>query len=431
MYDLIVAGGGTSGISTAISAAKNGLKVLVIEKNSFLGGSMTGALVVPMMKNILKNGENLSGAFVEELMAQLRKTSDALTYSDKNTGWFNPEIMKCALDDLFEKYNIDVFFDTIVSNVKILNKKIQNIEIIYTGQKQTIEAKYFVDATGNADLFHLCGCKYENGHANTNQAMTLRFIAANVDIKKFAEFLKNIDDDRIVSPIEKINREIHLSTACTWDKDFWKLKPYFKKAVTEGILKEEDCAYFQIFTIPNQPSSIAFNAPRIFSEKSLNPLEVKDTSYALKQGRKQVRRLMDFCKKYLPGFENAYISQIAPMLGIRDSRRIEGEYTLTEEDILSCKKFKNPVAKSNYPLDVHSSKKNESILSKINEDDYFEIPLESLKTKEIKNLFAAGKIISATFLAQSALRIIPNCLSMGESLGKYISKLAKSDNKMS
>ncbi|MCR4881454.1 MAG: FAD-dependent oxidoreductase [bacterium] len=428
MYDLIVAGGGTSGISTAISAAKQGLKVLVIEKNSFLGGSMTGALVVPMMKNMLKNGKSLSGEFVEELMAEMRKTSDALTYSDNNIGWFNPDIMKCTLDDLFQKYNIEVFFDTVVTNANISDNKIQNVEITYAGQKQLLEAKYFVDATGNADLVNLCGGNFENGNDGINQAMTLRFIASNVDIKKFAEFLKSIDDNREVSPISEINGEIHLSTACTWDNDSWKLKPYFKKAVADGVLEEEDCAYFQIFTIPNQPSAIAFNAPRIFSEKPLNPLDVKDTSFALIQGRKQIRRLMAFCKKYLAGFENAYISQIAPMLGIRDSRRIEGEYTMSEEDVLSCKKFKNALAKSNYPIDVHSLKKDGDILNKIDEDDYFEIPLESAKVRGIKNLFAAGKIVSATFLAQAALRIIPNCLSMGESLGKHIAELAKNPN---
>ena len=422
-YDLIIAGGGTAGVATAISAAKLNLNVLVIEKNTFLGGSMTGALVMPMMKNLLKNGKNLSGEIVNELMSEMRKTGDALTYSDKNTGWFNSEMLKCTLDDMFEKYGVDVLFDSVVTDAKLSENKIQNIQITYAGQKKYLKAKYFVDATGNGDLASLCGANFKNGNDGVNQAMTLRFIATNVELKRFADFLKSIDDDREISPISEINGEIHLSTACTWDNDIWKLKPYFEKAVQDGVLKEQDCAYFQIFTIPNQPSSVAFNAPRIFAKKSLNPLNPEDTSYALIQGRKQIRRLMAFCKKYLPGFENAYIAQIAPMLGIRDSRRIEGEYELTERDILECKKFENAAAKSNYPIDVHSLKKNENVLNKISDDDYFEIPLEAMKVKGIDNLFAAGKIISATFLAQAALRIIPNCLSMGESLGKYIAKL--------
>ena len=102
MYDLIIAGGGTAGCATAISAAKKGLSVLVIEKNSFLGGSMTGALVMPMMKNSLKNGTNLSGNLCQEILSELKKTNDSITFSDGNNGWFNSEILKCVLDDLFE-----------------------------------------------------------------------------------------------------------------------------------------------------------------------------------------------------------------------------------------------------------------------------------------------------------------------------------------
>ncbi|MCQ2957885.1 MAG: FAD-dependent oxidoreductase [Candidatus Gastranaerophilales bacterium] len=422
MYDLIVAGGGTAGCATAISAAKNGLRVLLIEKNTFLGGSMTGALVMPMMKNILKNGLDLSGDFAKELMAELRETNDSLIFDDGNYGWFNSEMLKCTLDDLCEKYNVKILFDSIVTNVSMNNNKINSVEVSYCGQKIEKKGKYFVDATGNGDLAMLCGAGFQNGNNNENQAMTLRFIMSNVNIKEFSKYLREIDDNEEISPICNINGEIHLSTACTWDNDIWKLKPLFEKAVENGELAEEDCAYFQIFTIPNQPTSMAFNAPRIYADKSLDPLEVNDTSYALIQGRKQIKRLLKFVKKYLPGFQNAYISQIAPMLGIRDSRRINCEYRLTEDDILSCKKFENTVAKSNYPIDVHSREKNKSVLNKLSDNEFFEIPLESLKVKDIENLFVAGKIIDSTFLAQAAIRIIPNCLTMGENLGKFISK---------
>jgi len=420
LYDLVVIGGGTAGCATAITAGKKGLKVLIIEKNSFLGGSMTGGLVMPMMKNFLQNGTDLNGNFPKELMEELKQTNNSITFEDNNYGWFNPEILKCVLDNLCEKYNIDVFFESIVTDAEYNNGQITSCEIQYCGQKIKIEGKYFVDATGNGDLANICCADFENGNNGVNQAMTLRFVASGVDVKKFAEFLRSIDDNEGISPICEVDNQIHLSTACTWDSDIWELKPYFEKAVQDGVLMPEDCAYFQIFTIPNQPDSIAFNAPRIFSKNPLNPLKVEDISYALMQGRKQIQRLMTFVKKYLIGFEDAYISQIAPMLGIRDSRRIKCEYELTEEDILLAKKFENPVAKSNYPIDVHSTQKNKSILNKLNNDDYFEIPLECLKVKSFDNFFVVGRIISSTFMAQAALRIIPNCLSMGENLANYL-----------
>lgn len=425
MYDLVVVGGGTSGVATAISAAKQGLKVLIVEKNTFLGGAMTGSLVMPMMKNALKTGENLSSDFVNELMQILATEKNSITFSDGNNGWFNSEQLKITLDELCEKYKIDVFFDTVLSSVNVKKKQINSIEVLYAGKKITINAKYFVDATGNGDFADFLKLKYENGQNDINQAMTLRFIMANVNIKKLATFLRAIDKNENVSPIYKVNDEIHLSTACTWDNGDWALSPIFKQAVKDDVLSEEDCAYFQIFTIPNQPTSIAFNAPRIYSTKSLNPLNVKDTSYALMQGRKQIKRLARFVKKYLPGFENAYISQIASALGIRDSRRILGKYYFNEEDIYKAKKFENAIAKSNYPIDVHSLIKNKNVLNKLEKDDYFEIPIEALEVNEYNNFFIVGKIISASFLAQAALRIIPNCLSMGENLGKYIAQKLK------
>lgn len=420
MYDLIVVGGGTSGIATAINVAKSGKKVLIVEKNTFLGGSMTGALVMPMMKNALASGKDLSSSFAKELMDIMKKENNSLTFSDGNYGWFNSEQLKITLDELCEKYSVDVYFDTTLIDVKTKENKIKYLELFNAGNKFNVEAKYFVDATGNADLANLAKIPFENGKDGINQSMTLRFIMSNVDVNKFAEFLRKIDKDENVSPITKINDNIHLSTACTWDNQNWKLKPIFERAINDGVLNEEDSAYFQIFTIPNQPTSIAFNCPRIFSKKPLNPLCVDDTSYALIQGRKQIKRLEKFVKKYLAGFENAYISQIAPMLGVRDSRRVIGRYVFSEKDIVEGQKFDASVAKSNYPIDVHSSEKNKSILKKIDGEDFFEIPLEALMVKEFDNLFVVGKIISATFLAQAALRIIPNCLSMGENLGKHI-----------
>ena len=138
MYDLVVIGGGTAGCATAISAAKEGLSVLIIEKNSFLGGSMTGALVTPMMKNLLSSGENLSGDFCNELMERLQKTNDSLTFSDNNNGWFNPEMLKCVLDDLCEENNVDVFFDSIVNSVEVIDGKIVSLEFLNCGQKTKI-----------------------------------------------------------------------------------------------------------------------------------------------------------------------------------------------------------------------------------------------------------------------------------------------------
>lgn len=166
------------------------------------------------------------------------------------------------------------------------------------------------------------------------------------------------------------------------------------------------------------PDSVAFNCPRMVD--TVNPLNAIEVSFALKHARTSILRLSNFCKTYFPGFENAYISNIADMLGIRVSRRIKGKYVYTIDDLKSGKTFENPVLISNYPVDVHSAEKDNSILSKT--PDY-QLPIESLISDDIDNLFVVGRCISADFLAQAALRVQASCFSMGEGAAKYIANL--------
>ncbi len=166
------------------------------------------------------------------------------------------------------------------------------------------------------------------------------------------------------------------------------------------------------------PSTIAFNCPRIIDYTQT--LDVANMSKALQLARKNIFRLANFCKIYLPGFENSYISNIADMLGVRVSRRIKGKYIYTIDDVKSGKKFEHPVVVSNYPVDVHSKDKDSSTLEVVKD---YTLPLESLMSADIDNLFVVGRCISADFMAQGALRVQASCFSMGEGVAKYLANL--------
>ena len=125
-----------------------------------------------------------------------------------------------------------------------------------------------------------------------------------------------------------------------------------------------------------------------------------------------------FCKKYFPGFERAYISNIAKSLGVRVSNRVQGKYIYKYEDLINGKIFDNPVLISNYPVDIHANEQDKSKLEKVYQD--YQLPIESLIVDGIDNLFVIGRCISAEFEAQAALRIIPSCFSMGEGLAKHL-----------
>lgn len=420
-YDVVIAGGGTAGCSSAYNLGKSGKKVLIIEKNIHLGGTMTSSFVSPMM-NTSKNQINTD--FLQAFLKRMKHYNGQITYIDGNVGWFNPELAKICLDDLMHEANVDVLFDTKILKLDISNKY---IEKIYTDNdlskilSSCIDTRYIIDATGNCEIAKIAGCNFLENDLN-QQPTSLRFIMSGIDLDKFSSWLIDFDKDRNVTTCYRAdNGDIHLSTAYTWDvSKNWALKPLFDEGVRVGIIKDEDRNYFQIFTIPGMPDAIGFNCPRIYFKDEINPLDADSVSKALILGRKAIFRLSEFCKKYLKGFERAYISNIADMLGIRVSRRIKGKYIYTVDDLKNGRKFENPVLISNYPIDIHSNKNDKSVLD-TNVGEY-QLPIEALMSYDIENLFVAGRCLSADFYAQAALRIIPSCFSMGEGLAKYIIK---------
>ncbi len=422
-YDLVIVGGGTAGVSCAWNAGNQGLKTLIIELNSFLGGSITSSLVIPAMKT---SENTINTDFFNTLYKKLYELNGAIEYSDGNKGWFNPELAKIALDTLMQEANVDILYESFVNEVyKVPGEKLSvYIDTIYNNNISVsseqelllpIETKYLVDSTGDAKICEKLNAKFLENSEKNSQPINLRFIMSGIDIEKFSTWLMAYDADKNVTTACSIEGYTYLSTAYTWDSNTkWALKPLFDKAIDSGDLKSEDCNYFQLFSVAGTCDSIAFNAPRLIKQ-------YQNRSEAYTDGRLTIFRLSEFCKKYLPGFENAHISSIANTLGIRVSNRVKGKYIYTYEDLISGKTFNNPVLISNYPVDIHSDKKDSSTLQKVNIE--YQLPIESLMVDGFDDLFVIGRCISAEFKAQAALRIIPSCFSMGEGLAKYLAKI--------
>ena len=407
-YDVTIIGGGTAGCACAYIAGKLGLKVLLVDKNSFLGGSITSSLVIPAMKT---SDNAINTEFFDTLYSELEAVDGAITYCDGNKGWFNPELTKIILDKMMIDAHVDVLFEASIEKIEeklssyIVTIDNNNTFSLEQGLLNPIETNYLVDATGDAKICEKLNCEFLE---KKSQPINLRFIMSGVDVEKFSAWVMELDKDRDVTTSCVVNGKTYLSTAYTWDSGKnWALKPIFKQAIEDNILTEADSNYFQLFSVAGTPDSIAFNAPRL-----LNP----QNPYI--EGRASILRLSKFCKKYLNGFENAYISSIANSLGVRVSNRVKGKYVYTQDDLRNGKKFEHPVVISNYPIDIHSDKKDSSKLEKVYQE--YQLPIESLMVRD--RLFVAGRCISADFEAQAALRIIPSCFSMGEGLAKYLFK---------
>lgn len=421
-YDVVICGGGVAGISCAYICAKQGLKALLVEKENFLGGDVTGGLVVPVMKS---NSSNLNCEFFNSLVEYAKKFDAQITYGDENCGWFNPVLLPMVFENMLCNVGVEILYEVQPCNAdKIENEVCKiylNSSVDFNKDRKMlslpIESSYFVDATGNASLAKILKCKMWDDNLQ-KQPSSLRFIMSGVDLGKFSKFITELDSDRNITTTYLIDSNYHLSTAFTWDENKkWALEPYFRQAIKDGVLIDSDLAYFQVFTIAGMPNSVAFNCPRL-----VDFCDEKSYSKALIEARKAIYRLSNFVKKYLSGFKNSYISNIATKTGHRELARVKCEYDYVVDDIINEKEFENPCLKSNYPIDIHSNKKNSSVLYEVRS---YSFPMESLRSVDYKNLYAIGKIAGCDFKSHGALRVQASCMSMGEGAARDIARRVK------
>lgn len=440
-WDVIVAGGGTAGAIAAIAAARNGMRTLVVEQFGFLGGSATAALVTPLMTNTAA-GRPLTSGISNEIRHRLFATGDGGEHQG-NDGWFNPEMLKFVLEDMALEAGVELLYHTLVVEAITESeagspspRALRGLIVENKSGRRALLAKVVIDATGDADVAARAGVPWESGRqpGGLNQAMSLRFHLGNVDIQRLATFLTEIDPRRKHTPPL-------IEGAMVWGGGH-ALEPFFRKAVEEGVLKEEDGNYFQFFSMPGRPGELSFNCPRI--NEQVNGADASHLTHAQIAGRQAILRLANFCRRYLSGCEKAYVTFAAPMVGVRESRRILGEYVLTLGDILSARKFPDAVARNAYPVDIHvpaggdgsackdgtaaesgtpgdSGKKDSRFLEhrpgQLPPGEYHEIPYRCLVPREVDNLLVAGRSISATFEAQSSIRIQLNCRALGQAAG--------------
>lgn len=404
--DTVVVGGGTAGAVAAISSARCGNKTLVVEKQISLGGTQTNSLVTPMMPTYVDNFQ-VNSLIIDELELIGCKTNDGSSKSS----WFNVENLVYVLEKLILKFNGNILYDAALVDVIKEGNKIRYIIVNTVEGLVAIEGKTFIDASGDALLSRVSGVAVESGDNNgNNQLMSFRFEMGGIDIEKLRSYMISHGDTFC-----SLSQGDFYEIAMVKNKGFI-LQPLFEKGVEAGVLKEEDLRYFQAFTIPNKNNCMSFNCPHITGiDKNTNAI---GRSQAVIKGREMINRLIKFLKIYVPGFEKSYLLREASALGIRESYRIVGEYTLTEEDYINRARFDDGVAKGDWYIDVHSVKNEESREFKFEKGEYYEIPYRSLITKEIDNLIVVGRCISCTFLLQASVRIQPTLRDLGEIAGE-------------
>lgn len=398
-YDLIVAGGGLAGVAAAVSAAKEGAKTLLIEKNSHLGGAASNCLVNPFMKYSLKI-EKEQSIYYEQLNCGLFKiivdrlrTMGGLDETHMFGVVFNVEFMKKILEDLCAESAVDLLYNTTVTGAKVNDGNVHSIQVYNSNGFFDLSANYFIDCTGDGDLCVEAGASFRLGRDEDNlcQPMTLCFWVSNVDMEQFK-------------------------------KDRPKINDVYKQWREEGRIKNprENVLIFNHIA----PGILHFNTTRIIN---LNPVDACDLTRAQIEARKQIFEMYDFLRVNFNSFKKSVLLMSAPEIGIRESRMIEGDYVFCLDDILAYRKFDDSIACGCYEVDIHNPSGTGTRIINLKGDDYYTIPLRSLLPRGLNNLLVAGRCISSTHEAQSAYRIMPIVCNIGEAAG-FVVALAHKKN---
>ena len=395
-YDVVVIGAGSAGCCAAISAARNNLKVLLVEKCAFLGGISTQVIdtfygfYIPG-----KESKKVVGGIGDEIVEELKNRKAAIyrpnTYGAGTGITYEQEILKVVWEELVSSSHVDVLLHTIAIDVVQVNNRIESVILANKRELVRVGAKQFIDCSGDADIVFKAGYDFDGVGKSTVQSLTTTFRIGNIDVEKSKSFSKN---------------------------DLWNWMKEANESQKFNLPREEGSVH-----ITPVENIVATNMVRI----SINdPTDVEMLSRVEKEGRLQALEYFNFMKAYVPGYENSVLLNFSNQIGVRETRRIIGEYILQEEDVISARKFDDGILLCGAPIEDH----NPSSTTKwkyLEEGEVYSLPYRCLIPKGSVNLLVAGRCISATHDAHASMRSIAQCMAMGEVAG-VASAIAISDN---
>ncbi len=398
--DVLVVGGGAAGVAAAHTAARQGLKVLVLERYGFCGGGAVAGLSGTICGLYLAHEDRkhapvrLVHGFVDEfirVMSERHGLTPPVRYGQTYTLVHDPHVWRESAEALLASQNVQVLYHATVTDVLMDgNERIEGV-VAYTKQgKLTVRAKMTIDASGDADLVAMAGMPTtvgDNGHV---QNPTMIFRIGGVDVERF---LAHYGEDAILP-----------------------------QEVTKLIIKENaDGSYklprAKVFLFPTpRDNELICNCTRIVGSdgRELNPLVAADLAEAEYEGRKQVREYERFFRDHLVGCENAFLNDTGVQVGVRQTRQLVGTQVLTNDHVVAGAKHSDGVARSPWPIELHSGEQPR--LSWLYED-YYEVPFGCFVPQSGESLLVAGRCLSAEHEAMASARVTAQCFSYGHAIG--------------
>ncbi|HET9097770.1 MAG TPA: FAD-dependent oxidoreductase [Candidatus Baltobacteraceae bacterium] len=410
-FDVLVIGGGNAGCAAALAAARHGAKTLLVERYGFLGGTATAAMVGPWM-TFHSAGKRIVGGIAQEIVERLQRMGgspghlyDSSDYVPTITP-FDPEIHKALLFEMMREAGVQLLLHAYFLRAIESETGVEGAVFATVAGEREYRAAFTIDATADAYVAASAGVATQQGDERGRvQPASLMFRLSHVDLSKTATYVR-MHPDQMRTSLKAHERLAPAMTAVAGLYDLWN------DALEHGEVSvpREVVSFF----ITPYPDEVSVNMTRV---TNVDPLDPDDLTRAEVEARAQVMQLLEFFRKRVPGFESARIAATGTQIGIRESRRIEGAYTLTREDVLQARRFTDAVARSAYPIDIHNPAGTGTVTQRLPEGQSYEIPYRCMVPAYVDRLLVAGRCISTTHEALASTRLTPTVMTLGQAAG--------------
>ena len=388
--DVCVAGGGPAGLGAALAAARLGARVCLLERHGFLGGNFTAASVGTICGLYVAEAP---GDFAYVTCGVAQEVADALKSRGAAVGpmpfkgtavlLYVPWAAKRLFDHLVSSEpNITLFLHALVADVVVDNGALEAVVVATKRGPQAVRARAFVDATGDADLVVFAGGEWEIGVDGQRQFASMQFVMQHADSN--AVFAGGLD--ALASAIAA--RGSHLS------RDGGAVLPTFRPGEFIG----------------------AMTRVRAPDGGPLDVTDLRDATWGELEGRRLAEEAAAFLVEHVPGFEAAFLADTAPTLGVRETRRVAGEYVLTGDDVSGLARFDDAIAAGAWPREYHVRGRSTEYVN-LPDGGYYQIPLRALRPRGLANLWVAGRCISADHDALASTRVMAPSMALGQAAG--------------